>query len=159
MPFLSSFGVFELPRLDNNVTLATKEELIEVIKPILKDGSKLASFARIFDLYMLRNPPDPDGVVYVFYIIIRFCIARENKPTHEQNKLIWSTTLSIAEKSNIGGRHWRELEEKGEVYLNDWIDKVKENARKRFRTFLNQKARMERSADNAFGKLFSLFFE
>lgn len=108
---------------------------------------------------MLRNPVSADGIVYVLYIIIRFCIARDSKPTADQNKRIWSTTLSLTERSTIGGRHWRELEKKGKVYLDDWIHNVKENARKRFKTFMSQKKRMEANADRAFGELFALFFE
>ena len=158
-PLMGSFSAFEVPVFDENVILATKEELIEIVRPVLEDGTRLASFARIFDLYMLRNPVSPDGIVYVLYIIVRFCIARDSKPTAEQNKLIWSTVLSLTERSKIGGSHWRELEEAGEVYLNDWIRNVKENARKRFKTFISQKTRMEANADHAFRELFSLFFE
>lgn len=73
--------------------------------------------------------------------------------------MIWSVTLQIVHESNIGARHWEELERKGEVALKDWLDVVKENARKRFKTFLSQKKTMEESADKAFQSLFSFLFD
>lgn len=158
-PLLSAVGNFQLPMPTDNVIPSTKEELITIVEPILKEGTKLASFARLFDLYLLRNPPTPDSIVYTLYTVIRFVIAQENKPTPAQHKLIWSTTLLMTKKSAIGGKQWQELEASGEVYLDDWLAKVKENARKRFRTFVNQKQKMERRSDDAFKRLFVLFFE
>src|SRR5947209_3012887 len=83
---------------------ATKEELIEIVKPVLESGTKLASFAQIFDLYLLRGQPTPEDIVYIFYIITRYFIAKEQEPTTEQTKQIWWLTLMIARASTIGAK-------------------------------------------------------
>lgn len=140
-------------------TPATKDELVEVVRPVLKEGTRLVSFAQVFDLYLLRSQPTPESIVYVFYIIARYFVAKEQEPTKEQSQQIWAIAITIVRASNIGAKHLEELENKGEIYLKDWLDKVKENARKKFKTFLNQKQRMEKTADRTFESLYSFLFE
>ena len=140
-------------------TPASKEELIELTKPILQEGARLASFAQLFDLYLLNRQPTAESVVYVFYMIIRYIVSQEQEPSKEQSKIIWEFTLYIARASKIGEKHWRDLESRGQPYLEDWLDEVKESARKKFKTFRNQKKRMEGNADKTFKSLFNFLFD
>lgn len=140
-------------------TPASREELIEITKPILQEGARLASFAQLFDLYLLNRQPTAESIVYVFYMIVRYVASQEQEPSKEQSKVIWEITLKIARSSKIGEKHWKYLGSKGQPYLEDWLNEVKENARKKFKTFRNQKKRMEDNADRTFNSLFTFLFD
>ena len=141
------------------LTPAFKEEFIEIVRPVLEEGAKLASFARIFDLYLLSAQPTPESIVETFYIITRYCIAKDQKPMKEQVKEIWRITLSLSQMAPICARHWKELESQGPVHLKGWLDGVREGTRKKFKTFLNQMKRMGDTADQTFKNLFLFLFD
>lgn len=139
-------------------TPASKEELIALTKPVLEEGARLASFAQLFDFYLLHRQPSAENLVYVFYILARLGIAQEQEPSKEQSKAIWDLTLTLARTSKIGQEHWKELESRGAVYLEDWLTEVKQAARKKFKTFRDQKKRAEVTADRTFKSLFNFIF-
>lgn len=136
----------------------SEAEVRELVEPALKRGAEIASIAQIVDIYLFRKDPNPDNIVYAFYIGARLFIARERKPTKDESKRIWKIALEIAKISKIGAPHWKELEDKSPTALNDWLAGIKENARKRFRTFLSQKKAAETSAESAIRSLMSLLF-
>src|SRR5438552_3635031 len=55
-PMVSLIGTPQIPPFDPNALPPTKEELVAIVEPILKEGTRLASYARIFDLYLLKDP-------------------------------------------------------------------------------------------------------
>lgn len=159
-PFIEQHGEkVDLIMQGEPATPASKEEIIEAIKPVLKEGTRIASFVQLIDLYILHSHPTPESIIYIFYIVTRYYFAREQEPTKDQSKLIWATTLHFAQKAIIVDRHWKALEKKGAVYLEDWLDEVKETARKKFKTFLSQKRRAEKTSDKAFKRLYSFIFD
>lgn len=128
---------------------ATRTEVKELVGPYLKKGAEMAAFAQIADIYLFDKGRTPENIVYAFYIGTRFVISKEREPTNEEAKRIWEITLWIAQSSKIGKPHWEELERQGPVYLKDWVNKRKEDARKKYVTFLSQKKRAEATAENA----------
>jgi hypothetical protein len=139
-------------------TKASKAEVMELVEPFLKRGSEMAVFAQIADIYLFGKERTPENIVYAFYIGTRFAIAREREPSNDEKKRIWEIALFLAQTSNIGAPYWADLESKGPVYLKDWIDERKEDARKKYETFLRQKKKAERTAEEAFKSLLSVMF-
>lgn len=131
----------------------SKAEVIEFVGPFLERGAEMATLAQIADIYLFGKERTPENIVYAFYIGTRFVRTREREPTAEEAKDIWDVALWVARNSNIGARQWKELESKGPIYLKDWIDERKEDARKRYETFLNQKKRAEATAEKALNSL------
>jgi hypothetical protein len=118
----------------------------------------MAAFTQMADIYMFGKEPTPKNLLYAFYIGTRFALVRERTPTKRESKLIWEIALWITQNSKIGAPHWRKLESRGEVYLKDWIQKRKDNARKKYETFLNQKRRAVVSAEESLTSLMSDIF-
>lgn len=139
-------------------TPATRAEVKELVEPFLKKGAEMVAFAQIADIYLFDKERTPENIVYAFYTGTRFVIAREREPTNEEAKRIWEITLWIAKNSKIGKTHWEELERQGPAYLKGWIDRRKEDARKKYVTFLSQKKRAEATAEEAFDSLITDMF-
>lgn len=139
-------------------TKASKAEVMEFVEPFLKRASEMAVFAQIADIYLFGKERTPENIVYAFYIGTRFVITREREPTSDEKKRIWEIALFLAQTSNIGAPYWADLESKGPVYLKDWIDERKEDARKKYETFLRQKKKAEGTAEKAFKSLMSVMF-
>lgn len=137
----------------------TKEELIELAKPSLKAATTSISVAQFFDLYLIGKSQSPDDLVFAFYIIARMYIAQERVPSKEESQRIWGIVLILIKTSKIGAQHWQELESKGQIHLDDWLEEVKEKARKKFQTFLNQKKQMEKNADRSLNWLLAFLFD
>lgn len=137
---------------------ASQAEVKEMVEPALKRAAEMAAFAQIADLYIFGKAPTPKSLLYAFYIGTRFALVRERKPTKGESKLIWEIALWITQNSKIGAPHWRKLESRGEVYLKDWIQKRKDDARKKYETFLNQKRRAEATAEESLTSLVSDIF-
>lgn len=136
----------------------SQAEVKEIVEPALKRGAEMAAFAQMADIYVFSKERTPKNLVYAFYNATRFALIRERKPTKGESKLIWQITLWIAQNSKVGAPLWRKLEGRGEVYLKDWIQKRKYDARKKYETFLNQKRRAEASAEESFTALMSDIF-
>jgi hypothetical protein len=145
--------------ISGNATPATKAEVMGLAAPSLKNGIGMVSVAQLFDIYLLGRDRTPENVVYTFYIMFRFWVAGERRPSKEQINRIWALVLEVASTSNIGASHWKELESKGPYALNDWLDEVKANSRKKFKTFLSQKKRLEATADKTFRSLMGFLFD
>jgi hypothetical protein len=139
-------------------TPPSKAEVRAFVEPFLRAGAETAVYAQIADLYLLRKERTPENLVYAFYNGARFFIAGEREPTDEEKKRIWEIALRLARTSKLGAPLWKELEDKGPVYLKDWIDERKEVARKRYETFLSQMKRATATADEAFKFLMSDMF-
>ena len=86
-------------------------------------------------------------------------LVRERKPTKAESKRIWEIALWIAQNSRIGTPHWKELEDKGQLHLNDWLRTMKENARKRFETFLKHKERADLASNESLNSLLNAVFD
>jgi hypothetical protein len=136
----------------------TSAEVREFIEPFLKKGAEFATVAQIADLYLFRKERTPENVVYAFYTGIRFVVARERTPTKEESAKIWEIVLAIARAPRIGEPFWKELEEQGPHRLEDWIEERKEDARKKYKTFLGQKKRAERTSEKAFKSMMTDLF-
>lgn len=136
----------------------SKEEVKAVVEPFLRMGAETAIYAQIADLYLFRKERTPENLVYAFYNGARLFIAGEREPNDEEKKRIWEIALRLARTSKLGAPLWKELEDKGPVYLKDWIDERKEVARKRYETFLSQMKRATATADEAFKFLMSDIF-
>jgi hypothetical protein len=139
-------------------TPASKAELLEIAKPVLKTATAFMSAAQLFDLYLIGNSQIPEDLVFAFYIIARMLVAKERKPSKVESMLIWDIALSLTRSSKIGSSYWQELERKGKVYLDSWLQEVKEKARKKFQTFVNQKKQIEKTADRSFNWLLAFLF-
>jgi hypothetical protein len=136
----------------------SKEEVKAFVEPFLRMGAETAVFAQITDLYLFSKERTPENLVYAFYNGARLFIARDREPTDEETKRIWEIALRLARTSKLGGPLWKELEDKGPVYLKDWIDARKEVARKRYETFLNRVKRASATAEEALKVLMSDIF-
>jgi hypothetical protein len=137
---------------------ATRAEVRELAEPFLKKGAAWATIAQIADLYLFHKERTPENIVYAFYTGIRFFVAGERTPTKEESARIWEAALMVARTSKIGEPFWKELEEQSPRHLEDWIEERKEDARKRYKTFLGQKRRAEQTAERAFKSLMSDIF-
>ncbi|PYS94646.1 MAG: hypothetical protein DMF64_00160 [Acidobacteria bacterium] len=136
----------------------TKAEVLTLVEPALKTGVEMATFAQMVDIYLFGQELTPENQVYAFYIGARYAIAREREPTNVEVKQIWHIALTLARNSKIGTPHWSELEGKGKFELKDWLDPLKESARKRFETFLEQKRRAEAAAEQSLNHIMSQVF-
>lgn len=136
----------------------SQSEVKELFAPAVKRATEMAAFAQIADIYLFGKERTPKNLLYTFYIGTRFAIVRERRPTKGESKLIWEIALWITKNSKMGAPHWRKLEKRGDVYLQDWIQKRKDDARKRFETFLNQKRRAEAAAEESLASLVSDIF-
>ncbi|HEX3557630.1 MAG TPA: hypothetical protein VHU19_00390 [Pyrinomonadaceae bacterium] len=149
---------FDLRQLLGPEDSATRAEVKELAEPLLKKGAEFATFAQMADTYVFSGVRTPESIVYTFYIGIRYAVARERMPTKEESGQIWETALRIARASKIGEPHWQELEARGPQYLEDWINERKEDARKKYQTFLSQKRRAEATAQEGFEALMAEIF-
>lgn len=136
----------------------SKEEVKAFVEPFLRMGAETAAYAQIADLYLFRKERTPENLVYAFYNGARLFIAREREPNDEEKKRIWEIALRLARTSKLGAPLWKELEDKGSIYLKDWIDARKEVARKRYETFLNQVKRASATTDEALKIMMSDLF-
>jgi|SRR6185369_3387808 len=134
-------------------------EVREFVEPFLRKGAEISTLAQIADIYLFAKDATAENVVYAFYIGTRYAFVRERKPTKEESKRIWEIALWIAKNSKVGAIHWKQLELRGQVHLNDWLNVMKENARKRFETFLRQKERASRASDASLEALLSAVFD
>ena len=149
---------FDLRPMMGEEDSATRAEVKELAEPFLMKGAEWVTIAQIFDLYLFRKELTPESLVYAFYTGIRFYVAGERTPTKEESAAIWDAALMIARSSKIGEPFWKELEEQGPHRLEDWIEERKEDARKKYKTFLGQKRRAEETAQKAFESLMSDIF-
>ncbi|HEY0377225.1 MAG TPA: hypothetical protein VGC87_09730 [Pyrinomonadaceae bacterium] len=140
-------------------TPASKEELVEITKPVLKIATNYISMAQLLDIYLIGKAQSPDDVLFAFYIGARMLISQERTPSKEESRRIWELTVDITRRSKIGGRHLQELEQRGQVYLDSWLEEVKEKARKKFLTFVRQKKQTEENANKSFNWLLSFLFD
>lgn len=134
-------------------------EVKEFLEPFLKKGAEMSTLAQIADRYLFEKDPTAENVVYAFYIGARYMLVRERKPTKAESKRIWEIALWIAQNSRIGAPHWKELEGKGQLQLDDWLGTMKENARKRFETFLKHKERAHLASNKSLNSLLETVFD
>lgn len=157
---LESQGVKVSAPMQGQPNTPTSElEVKEFIKPFLKKGAEMSTLAQIADIYLFEKERTPENVVYAFYIVTRYVLVRERKPTKAESKRIWEIALWIAQNSKIGAPHWKELEDLGQVHLNDWLSTLKENARKRFETFSKHKKRAELASKESLNSLLEAVFD
>jgi hypothetical protein len=157
--WLQSLGIDPKVALgEEPIESVSRAEVKDLAEFPLKQGADMAAMAQIFDIYIFGKERTPENIVYAFYIGTRFTFVRDREPTKEEIKRIWDITLEIARSSRIGAPHWQELESRGDVYLKDWLDTCKENARKRYETFLNQKNRAQAAAREALTFIMSDLF-
>jgi hypothetical protein len=140
-------------------TPASKAELIQLATPALKAATDCISVAQLIDLYLIKKSQSPDDLVFAFYIGVRLYIANERVPSKDESKRIWEIVLLLTHQSKIGARHLQELERRGQIYVEDWLEGVKDKARKKFQTFLNQKRQIEKNADRSFHWLLAFLFD
>lgn len=131
------------------MTPATHAEVKEFVEPFLKNGAEAVTWAQIADAYLFDKERTPENIVYAFYNGTRFALVREREPTKDESKRIWEITLWIAQTSKIGAPYWEELKRQGPFDLKDWIDERKEDARKKYETFLRKKRSAEETAKHA----------
>lgn len=139
-------------------TPPSKEEVLALVKPALKKGAEVAAWAQMIDIYFFNTERSPENLVYAFYNGARFVLTGEDKPTKEQSNQIWDLTLMLARTSKVGEPHWKKLEEESPVALKNWLEPIKETARKRYKTFLSQKGRAERTAEESLKEIMSDIF-
>lgn len=139
-------------------TPISASEVREFVDPFLKKGLESTNFTRMVDIYLFRNEPTPESILFTFYILIRLAIARERKPKKLEAKLIWNIAETITRNSKIGAPKWEELESRGGDALKDWLRPIKESARKKYETFLIRKKRHEASAERIFTTITSMLF-
>jgi hypothetical protein len=157
---LESQGVnVSAPMLGQMNTPTSELEVKEFVEPFLKKGAEMSTLAQIADIYLFEKERTPENVVYAFYIVTRYILVRERKPTKAESKRIWEIALWIAQNSKIGAPHWKELEVRGQLHLNDWLSTMKENARKRFETFLKHKKRAELASRDSLNSLLEAVFD
>jgi hypothetical protein len=140
-------------------TPASQSDIKQFVEVFLKKGAEMSTLAQITDVYLFEKDSTPENVVYAFYIATRYIIVRERKPTKAESKRIWEIALWIAQNSKIGAPHWKKLEDRGQVHLNDWLVTMKENARKRFETFLKHKKRAELASKESLNSLLEAVFD
>lgn len=138
---------------------ASQLEVKQFVELFLKKGAEMSTLAQITDVYLFEKDSTPENVVYAFYIATRYTLVRERKPTKAESKRIWEIALWIAQNSKIGAPHWKELEDQGQVHLNDRLLTMKENARKRFETFLKHKERAELASNESLNSLLEAVFD
>lgn len=134
------------------------DEVREFAEPFLTKGSEMAIIAQIADIFLFDKERTPENIVYTFYTGIRYAFARERTPTKEESGRIWEIALMLARTSKLGEPRWKELEEQGPHRLEEWISERKEDARKRYKTFLGQKRQVEATAQKAFETIMSDIF-
>jgi hypothetical protein len=158
--FFSSKGMNVEGALGPDASRPTaKEEVLALAEPYIKMGRDWAAWAQIADIYYFNTARSPENVVYMFYNLVRFYIAGDKRPTKEQYKQIWDFTLRFARVSRKGVPHWKKLKEESPTALEDWLAPVKETARKRYKkTFLRQKRRADRTAEESLKNLMEDFF-
>lgn len=157
---LGTQGINVAAMLQNEPTTpASQAEVKQFVDLFLRKGAEMSTLAQITDIYLFEKDPTPENVVYAFYIATRYVLVRERKPTKVESKRIWEIVLWIAQNSKIGARHWKELEEQGPIHLNDWLNATKENARKRFETFLKHKERAEQASNETVNSLLEAVFD
>jgi hypothetical protein len=138
---------------------ASQLEVRQFVEVFLKKGAEMSTLAQITDVYLFEKDSTPENVVYAFYIATRYVLVRERKPTKPESKRIWEIALWIAQNSKIGAPHWKKLEARGQVHLDDWLVTMKENARKRFETFLKHKKRAELASKESLDSLLEAVFD
>ena len=154
----ASNGIDFRPLMDENAAPTTLAEVREFAKPFLKTGSEMAIIAQMADIFLFGKERTPENIVYTFYTGIRYAFVGERTPTKAQSGRIWEIALMIARTSKLGDPRWKELEEKGPHHLEEWINQRKEDARKRYKTFLGQKRQAEATAQKAFDSIMSQIF-
>lgn len=153
-----SINVTAIMQNESNIP-ASQLEVKQFVEPFLKKGAEMSTLAQITDVYLFEKDSTPENVVYAFYIATRYILVRERKPTKAESKRIWEIALWIAQNSKVGAPHWKELEAQGQVHLNDWLATMKENARKRFETFLKHKKRAELASKESLNSLLEAVFD
>lgn len=139
-------------------TPVTRAEVKEFATATFRKGAGMTGLTQLLSIYILDESSTPEEIIYVGYIFLRFVVVGEREPSSEESKWIWDAALKFARYSNIAGRRWKELEEQGQIHLDDWLDETKEKARKKFQTFLSRKKRIEATVEETFKNLMSLLF-
>jgi hypothetical protein len=157
---LETQGVNVIALMQNEPNVPVSQlEVKEFLEPFLKKGAEMSTLAQIADRYLFEKDPTAENVVYAFYIGARYMLVRERKPTKVESKRIWEIALWIAQNSRIGAPRWKELEDKGQLHLDDWLGTMKENARKRFETFLTHKERANLASNKSLNSLLEAVFD
>lgn len=145
-------------RLREPIVEPSKAEVMNILKPQLHSAAQIICGMQV--LYSYLEQPSVDDVVFYFYTVVRVLkVGETRQPTAAESKQIWEATLEIVRSSRLGAHHWREMEEKGSEHLVDWLDYVKENARRRFKTFMRQKGRTEATASRTLQSLLRVLFD
>lgn len=152
-PFAQAFGFnIQSPELQTPVT---KEEVKAFLAPVLTSAATLASLGHILDEYLWDLTPE--GVAHLFYAGARYFKVGDRTPNHAERHEIWNQTWKLTKASHIGRKHWAYLETKGGNALKDWKMEVQESARKKYKTFLRQKKKVDASSVRALETLMSMF--
>jgi hypothetical protein len=152
-PFAKPFGFnFQSPEFQ---TPATEEEVKAFLGPVLASAATLMSLGHMIDEYLWDLTAE--GVAYLFYAGTRYLKVGDRTPTHAERHEIWSQTWTLTKASHIGSKHWSELEQKGGNALEVWKTEVQESARKKYKTFLRQKKKVDASSAKALETLMSVF--
>jgi hypothetical protein len=142
-----------LPSEDHS-DVSLRQRFREFSSPLLKTAAEFISIAPVLDGYLKSHSAD-DAMIF-FYMITRLVLTKDDIPSKMESKRIWQITLDLARSSKIVAREWNKKEAKGDVYLKQWIRRVKDTAHRRFRTFLKQKARAENNATSIYKSLLFL---
>ena len=152
-PFARQFGFnFQSPQFQ---TSATKEEVKAFLGPVLASAATLMSLGHMIDEYLWDLTAD--GIAHLFYAGVRYFKVGDRTPNHAERHEIWSQTWTLTKASHIGSKRWAELEQKGGNALEDWRTEVQESARKKYKTFVRQKKKVDASSAKALGTLMSMF--
>jgi hypothetical protein len=152
-PFAPAFGFnVQSPEFQTTVT---KEEVKAFLEPILATAAALASLGQMIDEYLWDLTPE--AVSYLFYSGIRLFKVGDRTPNHSERHEIWTRTWTLTKASHIGSKRWADLESQGGNALEDWKSEVQESARKKYKTFLRQKTKVDASSAKALETLMSMF--
>lgn len=152
-PFAQPFG-FDLQSPEFQ-TPATKEEVKAFLGPVLVSAATLMSLGHMIDAYLWDLTAE--GVAYLFYAGARYLKVGDRTPNHAERHEIWTQTWTLTKASHIGSKHWAELERKGGNALENWKTEVQESARKKYKTFLRQKKKVDATSAKALETLMSIF--
>jgi hypothetical protein len=140
-------------------TPASEAEVRAFVEPILQRSVEAATLARMVDIYLFSKEVSPENVLFAFYIMIRFVVAQEKEPTTLESKIIWVAAMELTRSSKIGAPHWAELENRGPRALEEWLEPIKASARKKYKTFLIRKKKLDASAGSIYNSLMSMMFK
>jgi len=133
-------------------------EVREFVEPFLKKGAEMSTLAQIADRYLSKKIRPPKMSFMHSTSGPGYMLVRERKPTKAEAAHLGDRLVDRAKLKNRCAS-LEELEDKGQLHLNDWLRTMKENARKRFETFLKHKERADLASNESFNSLLEAVFD